>query len=333
MAKKRKTKQKKTKVALSPEAVEARRRRLKFALGCVISICCIVGVVVGMKALESKVLDMPQDYPTNVRIRLVDVPSWMPASLAGTIAMSVSDPKADFYDLSLIADVRDKAIANPWVEAVRRVSRHSTDSPIVGIVELDAEYRMPVAVVPLPGGGRAYVDAQGIRLPDDASCGRPPIYAVTMPAERGQPPRAVFYCDLSEVPPNAPVERRHYIEIHGVQSPPPAPGERWMGQDISDAIRLVDLVRTRNYCTQIAIVDVSNHGGRNPRQPHIRMFTQGDEASRTEIRFGRFFLPEGDHVVPVGRRMANLDLYVVTHGRLNYNRCIDLRYEPPKLAN
>jgi len=317
---------------MSPEEKAARRRRLKFALGCVLAVGCVGALVFGMKALESKVLNTPRPYGTGVRVRLVDVPMWMPESLATAIGRTIAQESDDFYDPSLIARAYDQAAANPWVRSVMRVSKHPTASPIQGIVELHAEYRMPVAAVLLSDGRtRAYVDAQGVLVPDDPALGSPPKYLATFPAVRGQPPRAVFYSDMSEAPSDAPIQRRHYIEIQGVQAPPPIPGERWRGQDLEDALRLVELLRLRSYCTQIEVIDVHNHGGRlypaQPREPHIRMFTAGDESSRTQINFGRFPLPGGDYDVPVERRIANLDLYAVTHGRLNYHSLIDIRFD------
>ncbi len=339
MSRKKKNKERKQ----APRGASSPRRELGRRVGramiwLVGAVLFAGGTAFGLKQLEHKVLTPPPaatKAPMGVKVKLVDLPPWMPNSLAAHIATSLTPASADFHDLALVENIHAMAVKNPWIVRAR-VQKQYTNDPLVGLVEVQADYRMPVARVLMKDGRSfGYVDADGFRLPDDANQPGVPTWAVT--GNTGGKNRRVFYCDKSEAPPGAEICRAHYITVEGVLAPPPPPGQKWEGEDLADGLKLVQMLRKRRYCDQIATVDVRNHNGRvcpNSREPQIRMYALTSDGEKTDIRFGRFPMPEGDYIVTPERRMQYLDEYVNHHGGLaGHNEWIDLRYDQLHVSN
>lgn len=334
----KKNKARKAAKAPSPRS-EVRRRIGKAVLWLCGAALFAGGAAAGLKLLEHKVLTPPPaavKAPMAVKIKLVDLPAWMPASLADHVATSLTPRNTDFNDMGLAEAIRAAAAKNPWVARVNLVHKQYTNDPLVGLVEVQADYRMPIARVLLKDGHNyAYVDAEGYRLADDPNVPGVPAWAVTVTAN-GKTQRA-YYCDKDEAPPGSEICRAQYITIDGVLAPPPPPGQKWEGDDLADGIKLVQMLRTRKYRDQIATVDVRNHNGRvcpNGREPQIRMYALTPEGEKTDIRFGRFPSPEGDYIVTAERRMKYLDEYFDHHGALaGHNDWIDLRYDQLHVSN
>jgi hypothetical protein len=59
------------------------------------------------------------------------------------------------------------------------------------------------------------------------------------------------------------------------------------------------------------------------------MYAEVKGGQPTDIRFGRFPLPGGDHVVSPERKLSYLDAYATDHKGLlaGINRYLDLRYD------
>ncbi len=339
MSRKKKDKARKAAKATPSPRSEARRRIGRAVLWLFGTIVFAGGAAFGLKQLERKVLAPPPaavKTPMAVKVKLVDLPPWLPASLATHVATTLTPQNGDFNDMGLVETIYAGALKNPWIARVTRVQKQYTNDPLVGLVEVQADYRMPIARVLMKDGhSYAYVDAEGYRLVDDPNLPGVPAWAATVAVNNKT--QRTFYCDKNEAPSGAEICRAHYITIEGVLTPPPTPGQKWEGDDLADGIKLVQMLRTRKYRDQIATVDVRNHNGRvcpNGREPQIRMYALTSEGEKTDIRFGRFPAPEGDYIVTPERRMKYLDEYVDHHGGLaGHNDWIDLRYDQLHVSN
>lgn len=317
----------------APADARSRGRRIaRLTLWLMIALAVGGVTAFGLRALRSAAASGGPGAPKSVRVRLSPIPSWMPRPLARELAGAALGPDADFNDPALTKTAYERMLASPWVRSVARVRKTRTDDPLVGLLEIEARFRQPVArAVLADGGGIEYVDAEGVRLPDQP--GRPgaPRWVLVIPARGDQPARQVCYRLRSEIPPDVAVRRVHYIRIEGVQAPAPPVGRRWEGQDMTDALRLLASLRARRYANQILSIDVRNHDGRVFRgagEPHIRIHAIGRDGRQVQIRFGRFPLPDGDYVISPERRMTKLDDYVSrSGGYFGQHARIDLRYD------
>jgi len=278
---------------------------------------------VGLSALEGRVLTgQTARGAVEMHPRIAHKPDWMPESLATEIASTLIPPGARYYEKDLTDKVRRRAESNPYVRRVHRVVKALSDRPGVGIIELHAEFRMPLVKAKLPRG-HTYLDSEGYPLPGE----HVPQWVAFCPED---PSPGRFYHDRAEIPPGTEASQVHYITITGAQLPPRDTAERWTGDDIAAGLRLAKLVATRDYAYQISNIDVSNFAGRiDPNAPHLRMWAQLGRSRATEIRFGRFPHPEGDYVVSPERKMSYLDEYAASNnGHLaGINTYLDLRYD------
>jgi len=334
MARKHKTKARSKPPSFSPAGGGTGRRRWRrtrrAAAWIVLAVVMSTAGVFGMKALESHVLlGLGGADVADYRIALAPRPSWMPVSLAAQITRSLRPEDVGFHDPAFTKAVYDRARLSPWIRGNVKVVRNRAGDSQTGIVEIEAQFRQPIASVSSPGQvRREYVDADGVRLPPH----QVPMWAAVIPPARGDDVAGqAYYCDRADIPPGLQIAPIHYIRIDGVQKLPPPVGHRWEGDDLAAGLRLVKLVRTRPYANQITVVDVYNHAKRVlPDEPELRMYAQVGRGRRTDIRFGRFSLPGGgDFNVSAERKMSYLDQYVrENNGQLaGINTFIDLQYD------
>jgi len=308
---------------------QKRRKTVVFACWAVLGLLTAVGLIVGMRALQGRVLRKRyQGLHGRAQVRLVRTPQWMPASLAREIAGDLTPPKASLADADLARKVYRRAAANPWVRQVRRVFvRPNTGAP-GGLVETDLAFRRPVARI-RKETQYVYVDADGYRLPIT----QVPMWVLTFCDRQGKRVRQVSYLARGEIPAawRRAAQKIHYVAIDGVATGPPPPGWQWTGEDLAAGLKLVLLVRRRPYHAQITLIDVRNHAGRITRnEPQLRMYAQIGRGRPTDIRFGRFPAPGGgDYVISPQRKLSYLDEYVTAHGgRLaGVNSYLDLRFD------
>jgi hypothetical protein len=277
-----------------------------------------------MAALNRHVLTHPGREGVAVRVRLCGLPEWMPAEVARDIKQSVLPRPVDLNDRELTRRVYDRAAANPWIRKVTRVEKRITDDPRVGVLEVHADYRKPVARVLLEHGRSwAYISDDARRLPDKV-----PQWVALIPGRDGQAARTAYFLREEDVP--APIQAVpvHYIMIDAASNDPPSVGQPWEGDDIADALKLIKLLWARPYVNQITRVDIRNFDwDASRREPRLRLVAQKQRGPETVILFGRFPNPEGDCVVPPERKLRNLDSYVRQHnGTLaGLARKIDIR--------
>ncbi len=305
---------------------------LKAAVWCVAVACVIVAAGFGLNVLERRVLAGKAHAAPKVSVlAIVNTPEWMPKTLADHIEASVLPAEANYYDESLTDTIWRNAAASPWVKRVISVEKKvSPDDPLRAIVELTAEFRMPVARA-TSRHGWCYVDAEGYRLPEAGV----PQWAKLRRDASGNSVGAEYYLGGNDVAHLADVSRIHYIIVDGVEGYPPAVGEKWNQADLASGLKLVSLISTKpHYAYQITTVDVRNFSGRIAHsEPHLRMYAQVGQSRPTDIRFGRFPRPGGDYVVSPQRKLSYLDKYVADFGSLaGHNSYIELRYDEPTFS-
>lgn len=74
--------------------------------------------------------------------------------------------------------------------------------------------------------------------------------------------------------PVLPGENKTLIWVDGIETPAPAVGDLWAGDDIVAAVRLASMLIDEPYADQIASMSFANYGGRGSRlSPHIKLVT------------------------------------------------------------
>ena len=301
----------------------AAKRRGLIALGCA---AVAATVVLAMAAMEHRVLARRAGSASEFRLRLVARPEWMPRRLAEHLAVALTPADSGPYDPDLPRKVYELAEANSWVLSVTRVTRCYGDDPDVAIIELQAEYRKPIACIRTPRG-EAFLSADAMHLPGDLV---PRWVSHVRLADDSQ--RQVCFARRDDVPPGVEARAVHYIKISGARASAPGCGRKWPGDDLAAGLRLVALVAEKPYANQIVTADVRNYAGRAPggdEEPHLRYCAQIGSADTTDIRFGRFPRPGGDHNVSTERKLSYIEAYVARHnGRLaGLHSYIDLRFD------
>ena len=287
----------------------------------------------GLHRIENHLLGPDQAGQVDqVHIRLPNRPVWLPVAVARRIATDCTVPDVGFYDRDLLRIVHDKALASPWVRGVWSVRKHLSDDGRIGTIEIDCDYRKPLARVSLDhprGGGRAiviYVDVDGVRLPT----GQVPT-VVAKWLDEDDTPVVRTYADGRSAPGDAPRYQVHYPLITTMLREAPAAGEAFDDEALFDGLQLASLIAEKPYSDQITVIDVRNHGGRiDPNDPHLTMTAQIGRGQRTDILFGRFPRPGGvDVVIPTERKLAYLDDYAGKHGKrlAGLHGEIDLQYD------
>jgi len=311
---------------------ERRRTVLRRTGWFALSLAALTGGAWGMVVLERRIVSHPRQPHVAVRVRLVDCPRWMPTAVVREVADGMLPTGANLNDPDLAEAAYKAASGCPWIRRVLSVEKKFTEDPSLGVLELRAEYRKPVArVLVSDGRGYAYVAADGHRMGTDV-----PRWMAYLTGPDGDA-RWAYFADPSRVPAGARAVPVHYMTVRGVWKPMPEVGGDWAADDLAVALRVVRLLWTKPYAGQVAEVDVSNYRWRLSKQrPQIRLVARRAGRPETTILFGRFSHPEGDWNVPVERKLEYLDRYVRLHGgnlagvhwKINLQRHDDVAYQP-----
>ena len=303
-----------------------RRRGIVRTVVCVVLAAALVeGVVLGLRALERRILRTPPDN-TPLTLSLPSIPGWMPRELGREIVESLVPEGVGFFDPRAVDEIYRRCRANPWIRQVNRIQKIRHAERAGGLVQLDLDFRRPVARVEDRQGSPHFVDNEGCVLPEH----QVPRWVVTTPGHNGQPSIQTTYLPASPIPTDRGLAEIHYVTIRGVAGKAPPIGQKWPGDDLLEGLKLVALVSTRHYANQIAEVDVRNHAGRISRnQPHLRMLARVGRLAPTEIWFGRFPVDSADYEVPTSRKMELLDYTAAANGGrlIGLKGRIDLRYD------
>ena len=292
-----------------------------------VMVALLAAGAIGLKAMEASVLTGASQVTLRaVRVKFVDRPQWIPTELLRWIAADIAPSQNEYHRRDMSELVFSRAQANAWIRKVHRVEKRRTEDPQVGLIEVHAEFRKPIARV-LAEDRHFYVDADAVRLP---ALQAPKWTAATAPDASGRQGRICFI-DASDVPQTLRARPIHYIVIDGVRKSPPSVGQAWRADDLAAGLKLVRLVLGRPYAGQVTVVDVRNHAQRiNKEEPALRIYAQRGKGRPTDIYFGRFPTEGGgDYVVSPQRKMSYLDRYVADHnGELaGHNSYLDRRFD------
>jgi hypothetical protein len=256
MARTRKPKTISIKKTADPVRAAQVRRILLHTLGSVaVVLACAGGIHLLRHHVERRVV-FP-DRPA--KIVLVNRPAWMSDFLAEQIIRAVRPAGIhSTFDHQVLVDVGTILRTNPWVKEVRQV-RRAFDKKPGDTIEIDCEYRAPIALV----HWKDYfwlVDGEAVKLPEQFT--------------QDQLPRIVM----------GPNRKLNIRVIEGVQQAPVESGQKWAGADLEAGLDLVRLLHGQPYAEEIVKVDVSNFAGRNSQKDaQIVLVTKYG----TEIRWGR----------------------------------------------
>jgi hypothetical protein len=283
---------------ITPEQARFRRR---VSLNVLAIMFLAVGAAVGYFKLRTYVeqrLAFPSEAP---RVVLKNRPVWMTDFLADQIIEKVQPPAArSALDQRMLVAVCEILKTNPWIKEVKQVRRAYGKKP-GDTIEVDCEYRAPIALVQY-GQVYALVDAEGVKLPELFSA--------------GQLPRIMF----------GENGRVNIRVIEGVAKAPPETGRKWVSEDLSAGLEMVQLLYGKPYAEEILSVKVSNYGGRvDAREAWIVLVTR----DKTEIMWGR---PKsaGDAFVeiPWYRKLDRMQRIVETYHRIDAGHsAVELRFD------
>jgi hypothetical protein len=161
-------------------------------------------------------------------------------------------------DHQLLKEVAEVLQRNPWVRQVRHVRRIFTKAP-GDTVEIDCEFRAPMALVPYRNE-YILIDNEGYRLPE------------RFPAKEN--PRIMFGAD----------GRVNLRIIEGVAvAPPLLDGQKWLGDDLQAGLDLARILYNQPFSDDIYGINVANfHSRKSRNEAQIVLLTKYD----TEVRWG-----------------------------------------------
>jgi len=292
-------KEKKNRKVAAP--VEPPRRRMHFAVAAAALLGLAGAAVAGLYGARRRLRTSSPYADTAARVSLVELPAWLPDGISKLVTDRIQGEVGlrSVFEDDLARRVYEAAAKSPWISRVRGVAKHRD-----GRVAVQADFRRPFVLVRHFCPTASYqivvyvVDEEGVLLP--------------------RPPR--------------PIRLDSFIKVDGVAAEPPAPGQKWDAPDLTDALRLVKLIRDKPYVGDITLIDVRNHAGRiDPTDPHIVMVAQLGQGRRTDIRFGRFPVDEQDYCVGPAQKLAYLDKMARANGGhlAGAARRIELRYDRP----
>lgn len=284
-----------------PLSPEQRRFRRQLSLNLFVLLFLAVGGAIGFSYLKHYVehkLTFPVDAP---RVVLKNRPVWMSDFLAEQIIAVVQPPMArSAFDQQMLVNAYEMLKSNPWIKEVKQVRRAFGKKP-GDTIEIDCEYRAPIALVRY-GDVYALVDAEGVKLPE--------LFTAS------QLPNIMFGQ-------NGLMNIR---VIEGVVRPPPDPGRKWVSEDLSAGLELVQLLSGKPYAEQAQIVRVDNYHGRvDPKEAWLVLQTR----ERTEVRWGR--PPSASDAfaeVSWTEKLKNLERIVEKYHRIDASHsAVDLRFD------
>ncbi len=194
----------------------------------------VYGLLKAEEALAAQVsrASMEEQPPSPQQVQLVGLPPEINDTVHHTLQSIVaSRVSADPMDQASLAAAAEALVDDPWVIDVERVERHGE-----GIV-VRATYRVPFAVVMGQDNRLRLIDAQGTVIRDD--------YLL-----RDRAGDDTGHLDYLHQECGYPIIRR-------VTARPPQPGQRWRGREIGDLVKLIELLRDREFSDGILLYEVA----------------------------------------------------------------------------
>jgi hypothetical protein len=285
---------------MDPETKRKLRRASAHLAGVfVLAVSCAVGLCYLRRHVETKLT-----YPaTPPKVVLKNRPVWMTDLLANQIC-KLAQPLVSHssFDQQMLKDTYAVLKANPWIKEIRSVRRVYGQAP-GDTLEIDCDYRAPIALVKWGDDSYWLVDGEGVKLPEIFSGSQVPRIVV----QHGQ---------------------IHIRMVEGVRQPPPEAGKKWVSPELTAALEMVRLLYGLPYAQEIVKVDVHNfEGRRNDKEAQIVLITKYN----TEVRWGQplsaeyFFTEE-----PTATKLAYMKAIYEEYGRVDgKHRWLDIRFGQP----
>ena len=239
-------------------------RALKGACVALVTIAIGCGICYGLSVLRDGMRESPVYRMSSDSLRLVKGPDWMTPTIRAEVAAGLLPPGFP-GEFSLLDEAMSPRIAAAyekcvWVERVERIVKHDPRAdPDRPPLEVYLRFRRPTAMVRYRDG-LVLVDDKGVRLP--GMYGEPRLGAM------------------------------HFLEISGVNSSPPAPGQVWADPAVRAGVRVVEAVESKREAFRLVAVDVSNYGGKKVRgDSEIALLTV---SKKTCIKWGKAPSPEAE---------------------------------------
>lgn len=226
-------------------------------------------------------------------------PAWMSDFLVERIAQTARPTGSTSpFDREMLVKARQALEQNPWIEKVYDVRRAYGNGP-GDLLEINCEYRVPVALVKW-GDYYSLVDRNGFKLP-----------------EQYEP---------KDVPKIVRIEEGH-VDIRiidGVRKPPPEPGHKWPGEDLSAALEMIALLSDKPYAQEILKINVGHFYSKG--DPQVVLVTKYG----TEVRWGRVPSAKDSFVeVDAARKLDRLRAFYTQYGRVDAGQTggLDIRFD------
>ena len=237
------------------------------------------------------------------QITFVNQPEWMNPDLSARILDSLKPGTRgrSSLDRDLLLEMANVLRAEPWVKEVRSVRRRFAQGQPGAAIEVDAEFRVPTALVEADGEFWL-VDSEGYKLPERFTANE--IGRVSLKNDRSLQLRG----------------------ITGVVSAPPEVGHQWKGADLQAGLDLVKLLHDKPFASDIAMIDVSNFSARRSAEAaQIVLHTR----QQTEVRWGRPVHAQDFFVeVEPAKKIEYLEKIFARFGRVDANYpWIDIRFD------
>jgi cell division septal protein FtsQ len=282
---------------------EAAVRRVCVHIFCALT---FVGVLAGVgyaaRGYVARRLAFPSDPP---KVVLVNRPSWMSDLLAEEIIRKAKPAGAhSAFDHQVLVDINRILVASPWIRKVREVRRVYQNRP-ADTIEIDCEYRAPVALVQSGRDTFWLVDGDGVVLPAQFNL--------------SQLTRVVRGAD----------GKMNIRVISGVQHKPVSAGAKWPGEDLAAGLDMVKLLYGLPYAEEIVTVNVSNYAGRDSIKEAQISFgtTQGNM-----IKWGRPINGGNDFFIEIStqRKLQVLRQIYEEYGHVDASQeWVDIRLDKP----
>lgn len=169
------------------------------------------------------------------------------AGSQGEESIRIEGAGKSIFDPQIIEQVGKRFESSPWIKKVTSVERVFPDRILVKF-----DYRRPHVAVRRENG-YVIVDDQGVRLPG--------VYATPPTCERS-------------------------VQITGVASTPPEPGQVWQDESLRSAVAMTDFIPDSTLLQRLGVreVDVANFGGRqDPRRSEMSLLM----ANGCQVAWGR----------------------------------------------
>lgn len=287
----------------SPEYAARARRARRALLHTLLAVAFVGGIAWVVGEVRHAIARTSAESPLPPTIVFADRPPWMTDLVATQLAESFRpDASPSVFDRQALVDVSRRLKANAWVSKVRQVRRAYRTSA-GDTIEVDCDFRTPLALVYDNDGHYWFVDDKGVKLPEWFE---PKELKQLMFAANG---------------------RVNLRVIEGVRNPPPrSAGQLWLGDDLIAGLDLARQLNGQSFAEDVTRINVVNYAGRaDNREAHLVLVTKYG----TEVRWGRPMNASDAFIeVKPERKLSAMRQIVAKFGRVDAGKpWVDVRFD------